>query len=70
MTGRVEEAPTEGARIGRYVLLRDVDGHLHAIAATALRPRLRMQFRPGLGRSAWPHRRDVDQGAPCAAAGV
>jgi hypothetical protein len=37
MKGEVEEeVPAAGTRIGRYVLLRDVDGHLHAIAATAL----------------------------------
>jgi hypothetical protein len=37
MKGEVkEEVPEEGARIGRYVLLRNVEGHLHAIAATAL----------------------------------
>ena len=31
-----EEDLTDGSRIGRYVILRDVDGRRHAIAAGAI----------------------------------
>ena len=31
-----EDTLEEGSRIGRYVLLRDADGRLHALSATAV----------------------------------
>jgi hypothetical protein len=31
-----EDPVQEGSRIGRYVLLRDADGRLHALSATAV----------------------------------
>jgi len=30
------EDPTDGERVGRFVIVRDIDGHRHALAALAV----------------------------------